>query len=223
MATTPPTNTLAAVPIFAGLDADTLRVLEAASRVRRYPRGQVLCGEGDPGDELLLLEAGQVKVSRFSSRGQETVLAEVEAPTAFGELALLDGAPRSATVTATSAVQVRYLGRRTVLTLVERDPKLAISMMQSMAAMVRATNERLSDVLSLDVLGRLAKWLLAHADDEGRLALDQSQESLAHSLGTTRESINRALRSFERRGLVEVRGHHVLLADRARLRVIAEG
>lgn len=216
-----PSPALAAVPIFADLAPDALRLLEAASRIRCYPRGQVLCSEGDPGEELVLLEAGHVKVSRFSRSGQETVLDEVGAPTAFGELALFDGAPRSASVTAMSDVKVRYLARRKVVGLVERDPAVAIAMMQNMAAKVRATNERLSDLLTLDAPGRLAKWLLTHADRDGQLTLELSQESLAHSLGTTRETINRTLRRFERLGLIEVRGKRISLRDMTALKAIA--
>lgn len=218
-----PARSLAATTIFAGLEDSTLWLLAGESRVRRYPRGQVLYNEGDPGGELLLLESGQVKVSRFSSTGQEIVIDEIGAPTSFGELALFDGAPHPATVTATSDVQVRYLGRRTVIALVERDPGLAIAMMRNMSAKMRATSERLSDVLSLDVSGRLAKWLLAHAEDDDSVAVDQSQESLALSLGTTRETINRSLRRFERRGIVEIEGHEIRLLDVAALQSISEG
>jgi len=223
MSLTPSPNALAEVPIFAGLDPDTLLGLAAASRTRRYPKGQVLCSEGDPGEELLLLEEGRVRVSRFAHTGQEIVLAEIEAPAAFGELALIDGSPRAATLTAMSEVTIRYLGRRTVLDLIAREPGVAIAMMRSMAAMVRATNDRLGDVLSLDVPGRLAKWLLARTGEDGLVELDASQEALARSLGTTRETLNRSLRRFERVGLVRVHGHRLAILDAAALRSIAEG
>lgn len=223
MPATPPARALAAVPIFADLDDDILQLLEAESRVRRYPRGQILCTEGDPGEELILLEAGQVRVSRFAPSGQEIVLHDFDAPTAFGELALFDGAPRSSTVTATTAIQVRYLGRQTFIGLVEQEPRVAIALIRSMAAKVRANNERLSDVMSLDVPGRLAKWLLAHADGDGWLVFDQSQESLAHSIGTTRETVNRSLRRFERLGFIAVDGARIRLCDSGALREIAKG
>lgn len=209
MTTTPPAGGLAAVPLLAGLDADTIRLLERESRVRRFSRGQVLCSEGDPGDELIVLEAGQVRVSRFAANGRETVLAETRAPASFGELALIDGSPRSATVTATTAVRVRFLGRQAVLDLIGREPEAALAMMRRMAAMIRATNERLGDLLSLDVPGRLAKWLLAGAGDDGQVTFEQSQESLARALGTTRESLNRALHRFERLGWIEVDGRRI--------------
>ena len=217
MANPEPRSSLADVPIFAGLRDATLRALEAQSRMRRYPAGQILCSEGDPGEDLLLLEAGTVRVSRYSASGHETVLAEAEAPTAFGELALIDGEPRSATITAFSDVTVRYLGRQVMLGLIEREPGVALAMMRGMAAMIRATNEQLVDLLSLDVPGRLAKWLLSGAGEEGRVTLAQSQESLARALGTTRESLNRSLHRFERLGWIEVEGRQIRVRNRAAL------
>jgi CRP/FNR family transcriptional regulator len=200
---------LAAVALFAQVDSATLERLAGESRIRRYPRGQVLCSEGDPGDSLLVLEEGRVKISRFSAGGQEIVLSVAEAPTAFGELALIDGAPRSATVTAQTAVVVRILGRDVVLALLEREPSVAMALLRALTAMVRATNERLADVLSLDVPGRVAKWLLARAEAHGErrregiaVPLGLSQSDLAAELGTTRVSVNKALKGFETRGVI---------------------
>jgi CRP-like cAMP-binding protein len=212
----------ASVPLFSGLPEEKRASLAASSRVRQYAKGQVLCSEGDPGDDLLVLEEGRVRVCRFSSTGQEVVLAELDAPASFGELALIDGAPRAATVIAETAVRVRYLHRQVVLDLVTREPSVAISLMQGMAVMVRATNERLSDVLSLDVPGRLAKWLLAH-DEEGRVSLVQPQEAIARAIGTTRVTLNRSLHQFARRGLVEIRDQQIVIRDPATLRAISEG
>ena len=223
MTTIPATHPLATVDLFAALDLETLDALMAESRVRTYPKGQILCSEGDPGDELLLLESGYVRVSRFGPDGHEVVVANVEAPTAIGELALIDGKPRAATLIAASEIRIRYFRRRALLALIEREPAVAMALLQAMATMVRATNERLSDVLALDVPGRLAKWLLAHGAESGRLTLDQSQESLALQLGTTRVTVNRSLRRLERLGLIEVQGAEIRLCDIAALQSIVDG
>jgi CRP/FNR family transcriptional regulator len=215
-------DAFSSVPLFDALDPEKRAELAAASRVRTYPKGQVLCSEGDPGDELLVLETGRVRVSRFAPSGQEIVLAEVDAPGAFGELALVDGAPRAATVTAESTVQVRYLSREIVMDLVMNDPAVAAALLRSMAAMVRATNERLGDMLSLDVPGRLAKWLLAHADEQGKLTLNHSQEALALDLGTTRVTLNRALARFIRLAWIEMQGHKIMLRDIPALQALVE-
>ncbi len=204
-----PDHLLGDVPLFAELPPATLERLAWESRLRRFPRGQVLCSEGDPGDSLLVLEEGRVRISRYSAGGQEVVLAGVEAPAAFGELALIDGAPRSATITAQTPVVVRVLGRDAVLALIEREPSLAMALLRAVTGMVRATNERLADVLSLDVPGRVAKWLLARAETHGTrrpdglvVPLGLSQGELAAELGTTRVSVNKALKHFEARGLL---------------------
>jgi CRP-like cAMP-binding protein len=171
---------------------------------------------------LLVLETGRVRVSRFAPSGQEIVLTQVDAPAAFGELALIDGAPRAATVTAESAVQVRYLAREIFMELVMSDSAVAVTLLRSMAAMVRATNERLGDMLSLDVPGRLAKWLLTHAGERHTVTLDQSQEALALTLGTTRVTLNRTLARFTRLGWIEVRGHDIALQDIPALQAVVE-
>ncbi len=218
-----PEDAPSSVPLFDALDPDTRQRLVAASRLRQYPKGQVLCSEGDPGDDLLVLEEGRIRVCRFTANGREIVLAHVDAPASVGELALFDGAPRAATVIAESPVRIRYLHRQVVLDLLRQEPDVAIAMLSRMAAMVRATNERLGDILSLDVPGRLAKWLLAHADPGGIVPLDQSQEDLARSLGTTRVTVNRLLHQFARRGLIDIHAHQARIRDPAALHDLVEG
>jgi CRP/FNR family transcriptional regulator len=192
------------IPLFAELAPTMLAFLESESRVRRYPEGQVLFSEGDPGDTLLILEQGRVKVCRFMAGGQEVVLAVQEAPASFGELALIDGAPRSATVIAQTAVIIRMVPRAALMGMIHNEPTVAMALMQGLVSMIRDTNDRLSDLQSLDVPGRVAKWLLSWADRSGKRREDGivipfqiSQSDLAAELGTTRVSINKALRMFE--------------------------
>ncbi|HUG14445.1 MAG TPA: Crp/Fnr family transcriptional regulator [Thermomicrobiales bacterium] len=202
---------LSRIPLFAELPDGMLSILAGESRVRRFPDGQVLFSEGDPGDTLLILEEGRVKVSRYTASGQEVVLAIIEAPSAFGELSLIDGAPRSASVTAQAAITVRILPRMSLMGLVHSEPSVAMALMTCLVEMVRDTNDRLSDVLSLDVPGRVAKWLLAAGERSGQprpggvaVPFTISQSELAGELGTTRVSINKALKSFESLGLIHL-------------------
>lgn len=208
------------VPIFRDLPPDALERIREASLTRTYPEGQILTSEGDPGDSLLIIESGHVRVSRYSASGQEIVLAVVEAPDAIGELALIDGAPRSATVIAQSEVTIRVVPRRAFESLLDENPEVALAVMRALATMVRETNERLADFLSLDVPGRVAKWLLARAartgtrhDDGIRVPFLISQGELAVELGTTRVSINKALKTFESLGAIRLAGDHILLTD----------
>lgn len=222
---------LSRIPLFAELSDGMLAILAGESRVRRFPDGQVLFSEGDPGDTLLILEEGRVKVSRYTASGQEIVLAIIEAPSAFGELSLIDGAPRSATVTAQSAITVRILPRLSLMGMVHNEPSVAMALMTSLVEMVRDTNERLSDVLSLDVPGRVAKWLLAASGRSGQRAsngiavlFEISQSELAAELGTTRVSINKALKGFESLGLIELNHEdgRILIVDQDELSAYAQ-
>jgi len=218
-------NPFGQLELFAELPDNLLGVLATQSRVRRYPEGQVLFSEGDPGDSLIILEDGKLRVSRFTPGGQEVVLAVLEGPSAIGELALIDGAPRSATVVAQTPVVVRVLSRQTVMGLISSEPSVAMGMLRALATMVRDTNERFSDILSLDVPGRVAKWLLAHAQRHGErrgkdvaLPTDSSQSDLALELGTTRVSVNKALKTFEHLGALTVGRNEIVIHNADLLR-----
>ena len=219
--TVSPTSPLSAVPLLAKLDPAILSELESTTQVRRYAGGQVLFSEGDAGDALMLLESGMVRVSRFSVSGQEIVLNELAAPAAIGELALIDHQPRSATATAVGPVVVRWLRSATFDMLLDREPALMRDLLESLVSMVRETNERLTDLLVLDVAGRLAKWLLKNAASDGCITIDHSQSMLASALGTSRVTVNRALSRFERLRLIAIDGRQVQLLDVDGLRSIA--
>lgn len=217
---------LAEVPLFAGLPSSILDALASASRVRRFPAGQVIFSQGDPGDALVVLEEGRLRISRFSATGEEIVLSVVDSPAAVGELALLDGAPRDATVIAQQAVLVRLVPRSAFLGVL-RAPEAMDGLLRTLAGWVRSANQRHADLLGLDVPGRLAKWLLEHAGDRTgasltpgmTLDLGRTQGQLAAELGTTRSTLNRALQSFADLGLVEIEagGDHVALLQPVKL------
>jgi len=159
-----PAHRLGEVALLAGLPPSALDDLAGRSRVRRYPAGQVIWSEGDPGDALLVLEEGQLRVSRMGMDGREAVLALVEPPAAIGELALLDGAPRDAAVVAQRAVVVRLVPRQAFLELLRREPAMMDGLLKTLAGMVRAGNARHARLVGLDVPGRVAAWLLERAD-----------------------------------------------------------
>ncbi|HEY7036518.1 MAG TPA: Crp/Fnr family transcriptional regulator [Thermomicrobiales bacterium] len=212
MTNTPP-HRLGEVPLFAGLPAQLLDALARASLVRSYRDGQVLFNEGDPGHSLVVLEDGHLKVSRYATTGQEAVLAVVEAPAALGELALLDGKPRDATVTAQGPVRVRFIQRSDFLELLRNEFTFVEGLLATLAGWVRLANARHADLMALDVPGRLAKWLLTRAEREGSrtFRLGRSQGELAAELGTTRSTLNRALQEFASLGILGIEGDRISL------------
>lgn len=223
------THRLADVSLFAGLPGHVLDDLARESRPRRYAAGQVLWNEGDPGDALLVLEDGQLRISRVTGAGVEVVLAVVEAPAALGELALLDGAPRDASVVAQRPVEVRFIARSAFLALLRREPAVVEGLLHTLAGMVRAGNARHLVTVGLDVPGRLATWLLARVPDAStypkglpEFALDRSQSELAAELGTTRSTLNRALNGFEALGYLSRKEDRIVIRDVAALALYTE-
>lgn len=215
-----PDHRLADVPIFAGLSETVLDELARESRSRRFAAGQVLWHEGDPGEALLVLEDGQLRVTRVTGAGIEVVLAVTDAPAALGELALLDGAPRDASVIAQRAVTVRLIPRTAFLALMRREPAAMEALLRTLATMVRAGNARHLATVGLDVPGRLAAWLLTKWKDaqagQGRaqeLVIGRSQGELAAELGTTRSTLNRALNGFEALGYLSRKGDRITIRD----------
>ncbi|SEN76082.1 Crp/Fnr family transcriptional regulator [Nonomuraea pusilla] len=190
--------------------------LEPLARRRRYPAGQVLCTEGDPAGQLIVLLAGRVRASRAGVDGREVVLSVESAPVAFDKTALLLDGPHRATLTALTPVEVCYLPAGAVLEAVAAEPAVASRLLRTLATTVRELDERLTDVVVLDVPGRVAKWLLRRAAD-GPVRLDDGQSGLGAEIGATRVSVNRALRSFARRGLIETRDGEIRLLDRGAL------
>lgn len=214
------------VPLFAGLSDESLMKLVEGSRSRSFPAGQVIWSEGDPGDALLILVSGQLRISRIEADGRESVLSVVEPPAVIGELALLDSQPRDATVVAQRDVTVRLLPRQAFRELIAKEPAAIYGLLKTLATMVRTSNERYSRVVALDVPSRVAAWLLDRAAKADLLAggaapielpLGRSQGELAAEIGATRSTLNRALKDLERAGLIEIDGDVVTLVNVAGL------
>ncbi len=222
MANVDAASQLRSVPLFAGLSDESLSKLVGSSRLRDFPAGQVIWTEGDPGDALLVLIAGQLRVSRIESDGRESVLSVVEPPAAIGELALLDRQPRDATVVAQRDVTVRLLPRQAFRELLASEPTAIYGLLKTLAIMVRNSNERYTRLMALDVPSRLAAWLLdrtALADlavsgaGTIEIVLGRSQGELAAEIGATRSTLNRALKELERLGSIAIEGDIVTILD----------
>ncbi|WP_188192873.1 Crp/Fnr family transcriptional regulator [Nonomuraea sp. SYSU D8015] len=214
------TYTLADLPMFGELGEERLRRLAALARHRSYPAGQVLCTEGDPAGHLIVLLDGRVKAGRVSPEGREVVLAVEAAPVAFDKTALLVDGPHRATRTAMTPVEVSYLPRAAVLELLAAEPSVAARMLRTLAATVRDLDDRLTDATVRDVPARVATWLVRRCAGD-RVPLHAGQAGLGAEIGATRVSVNRALRSFERRGMIEIGAGEVIVLDRPALARLA--
>jgi len=217
-----PADLLAEVAVFAGLGLEVRRQVAAATGRRTYRRGQLLFLEGDPGESLLVMRTGAVSVFRSNAAGERAVLAVLRPPDVLGEVALLDGAPRSASVEALEDTTVLVLARPAFLTLVHGEPGLLDPLMRSMGALVRRLTDQAADHIFLDLAGRVARTLLRLTGDSaangGPVVVDLSQTQLAEMVGGSRQSVNQALGAFSSRGMLHLEGRRIVLDDLTALR-----
>ena len=159
-----------------------------------------------------------VKVFVTSERGDEMVLTTLHPPEVFGELALIDGGPRSASAEALEPAAALVLTRPTLLELLAQHPPLTDSLLRSLGAVLRRLTEQTSDLVFLDLHGRVAKLLLNLAseqeNEEGEIVdldLHMTQSDLAGMVGGSRQSVNQILQYFQGRGYIELDGRRVKL------------
>jgi CRP/FNR family transcriptional regulator, cyclic AMP receptor protein len=223
-----PTTTagaLARVRLFSGLDTVELEELAQSMRTRRFRRGEIIFHEGDPGDALFIVASGAIKIGIPSDAGDEAILATVRPGDFFGELALLDGAPRSATATALERTETLVLPRERFRELVNGHPGIRDALLAALAAELRRLTRHVEELHFLDIEGRLAARLARLAAEEGvvaddgtvRLDLPFTQADLASMIGCTRQTVNKLLRLFADEQLIRVERDAIVLLDRARL------
>jgi CRP/FNR family cyclic AMP-dependent transcriptional regulator len=218
--------------IFAELPDDVLARLAEGSVTRTYRRNQFLWYQGDEGARLVVVASGLLKVVISSEHGDEVVLTTLGPGETLGELALLDGSPRSAAAIAVEPTTVVTLSRETVLELLSQHPSVLDALLRSLGGLVRRLTEQAGDLVFLDLSGRVAKLLLHLADAHGNgsgsgsgsavVNLGLSQSDLAGMVGATRPAVNRVLQSMASRGLIAVDGQVIKLLDVAALRRRAE-
>ena len=208
------TGILGQTSLLGSVPAQDLEAVVAASRLRAFRRGQVVFTQGDPGDTLVVLIFGRVKMVARSADGGELTLTIVQPGGVFGELSVADGGPRSADAETLEDCQLLLVPRDTVLDLCARVPAAAQALLGSIAATLRRLTEETSDLVFLDLPRRVAKALVNQArSDDGAIRLNLRQEELARQVGGTRQSVNAALRGFQRRGWIEVRDRTVIVTD----------
>jgi CRP/FNR family transcriptional regulator, cyclic AMP receptor protein len=215
-------DALAAVPLFAGLDADGLTSMTRGMRVRRFRRGETIFHLGDPGDALFIVMAGSIKITLPADSGDEAILATLRPGDFFGELALLDGAPRSATAVAIEATETYILPRDQFRELIATEPVMREALLATLAAEVRRLTHHVEELHFLDITGRLASRLARLAAESGarrlpdgsvQLAGPLTQGDLAAMIGCTRQSVNKLLGMFSEEGLIRLDRDRIVILD----------
>ena len=227
---------LRACRLFRDLDDRSIALVTAALRPRRFRRGETVFHAGDPGDALFIVAAGQVKIVLPSDEGSEPAILTTIGPGGFfGELAVLDGAPRSATAVALDAVATQVLRRDAFDALIDAQPALRRALLAALAGEIRRITTQVEDLHFLDLPGRLALRILRMVGDadggptdvrsitgEHRLPWPYTQSELAGMIGGSRQSVNRLLADLVGQGLLEFQGNELVIPDAGRLASAAQ-
>lgn len=215
--------------LFSVIAPDHLGAFANVAQRHRVPAGTVILRKGETGDDMCALARGRVVVTSLSPEGKELTLGYLGAGEIFGEIALLDGGPRTATVTAIEACEVLSFRRDEFLQVLRDVPDVAIKFLGLLAARLRETDQTLEDSSLRQLPCRLARRLIHLASGFGqptlggvKIPIKLSQQDIGNMTGATRESINRQLREWENHGLIASEQGYITIVDHARLSAFAD-
>jgi len=220
---------LRGVALFADLDPAALRAVAEASAWRSWPGGTTIFQRGDEGNHLIVVVSGRLRLSRGSALGKEILIGTVGPGGIVGEVAIIDGQPRSADAAAVEDTVGLLLWRDAFLRLLARQPDLGLSMARYLCSLLRSTNFQMESIALHELRARLVRFLLMsvrqiHGADPPKMAklkVGLNQSELSAMLGASRPKLNRALHELLDEGAL-TRDGEVLVCDMPRLRAIAE-
>jgi CRP/FNR family cyclic AMP-dependent transcriptional regulator len=209
------------VALFSCLDEAALASLERFIDVREFPAGAIIVGQEDMGDALFVLASGKVKVVLYGESGREIILSIFRSPgDFFGEMSLLDNEPRSANVIALEPARLLVLSRRDFQAHIQKHPRSALVILTELSRRLRQADGAIGNLALVDVFGRVAGKLREIAESEGEKVQEgilirerPTQQEIAAMVGTSRETVSRALSEFARRGFITVSGKRILLRN----------
>jgi CRP/FNR family transcriptional regulator, cyclic AMP receptor protein len=188
---------------------------------RVVDKGQMVFWQGEEGDAMFVLLDGAVKLIVRSRDGEVMELHRHDAPATFGELAVLDGAPRSASAEAVERATLLVVTRRQLLHLLRDDEQVAEALLRTLGEIVRRTTRQVSDLAFLDLQGRVAAKLLDLVEPAQGRTRPITQVELARMVGGARQTVNQVLRSLQSRGIILAEGRSFLILDAEKLRRLA--
>ncbi len=195
---------LAGVELFSELDADELAKVASVAQVRSFPKDSTIFHAGDLADAVFVVATGKVKVVVTSTDGKEFILTVLGAGQVFGEMALIESAPRSASVMTVTAVEALVISRHEFQHLLNTSPGISRKLLMILSRRLRRANSKMESLAYMDVAGRLARYLLDLARDHGQrvgngwvVVRRPTHSDIAHSIGTSRETVSRLINEFE--------------------------
>jgi len=210
------------LPLFADLDDRELASVAAVAKSRRYAKDDVIFHADESGDVFCLIREGHVKVTMISPEGKEIILALLGPGDFFGEMALLDDEPRSATVIATEPLDLVTIWRSDFLQILQENFSIARKVLAEISRRLRSASSRIESLATMDVYGRLARFFLDIARDQGKVLENgyvavtrPTHQSIANMIGTSRETVSRLIHDLMRQGLLLSEGKTIYLRKTA--------
>lgn len=220
---------LAGSQLFAAFPDEALGELAAHVVTRKVSDKEVVFDKGMPGNEMFAIFQGRVKISAFSADGKEIIFAILESGDFFGETALLDGQPRSATCTAIEDGHLVVIERRSFIPYLEKHPSLAIHLLSLLSQRLRSADVQMEETNFFPLTVRLARKLLTLAVEHGdvvgaKVIIDMniSQHELGNMVSASRESVNKQLSQWTRDGLISLSSGHIVIEERERLHLVGK-
>jgi len=215
--------------LFRGFKADERDAILGRVRTRAFKAGETVFTIGSPGDNMMAVLNGTIRISVPAPDGKELLLAILQPGEVFGELAVLDGKERSADAVANSPCTLAILDRRDMLSFLEQHPAVWLKLITVLCERLRHTDQQLAEVALLQLPARLAKTMLRISNDEsrstaspGQPTIQLSQQELANMVGGTRERVNKCLAAWRREGLVKMSGGTITISNMPALQLISE-
>ena len=209
-------DTLRTIGLFSSVRDEDLAAIASLLIERRFPKHKTIVEEGLPGDYMYIIREGRVSVSKLSDDGREKILEFLDAGEFFGEMALLDNAPRSASVRALSDVRVLALSRGDFLNVLRGNADLAMAVIQELTRRLRQIDEQASSLSFQRVTQRTQGLLVRLAKEpterQGVFATPAlTHQQIADMIGTSRETVTRALKGLKQQGWLEQDGKHYIV------------
>jgi len=204
--------------LFAGTSEEDRQMLLSLSKSRDYNRGELLFEEGQVADGFYVVVSGKVKVFKLSPDGRERILHVIHPGSSFADAAIFDDGAFPAFAMCIDQSSLLFFPKDQFLTLLHRQPQLAINMIAGLSRFLRNFAIQIEDLTFRDVPARLARFLISEYDKDSRqVKLTVSKAQLASNLGTTSETLSRTLRKLADEELIAVQGRTINLIDLNRL------
>jgi CRP/FNR family cyclic AMP-dependent transcriptional regulator len=206
------------IPLFRHLKDPLLKEIAARCKSAKYRRGEVVFQKTDPSTDLYIVNSGKVKATLAGEEGDEIVLAEFEKGDFFGELSLLDGKGRSASIVAENDAELAILKKEVFLELLYKNPSIAVELMATLVDRLRKADELIESLVFLEVGERLIKMLLDAAADDGtgikgfRKAGKLTHKELAARIGSSREAVSKCLKVLAQKSIVKEADGNIQIA-----------